>query len=144
MKYGKKWKTSSQRCETAVAKGVKREQAYHVHDDERLQLERKFLSGALRFLQKKWTIDLIYIIRIKGKPFYNEIRRGLPEINSRTLSTRLKEFTENGIVTRTIESTQPIRVSYELTDLGAGVYELVLPLLSFYSREQERLKEKNS
>ncbi|MHA1447160.1 MAG: winged helix-turn-helix transcriptional regulator [Candidatus Heimdallarchaeaceae archaeon] len=35
---------------------------------------------------------LIYIIRIKGKPFFNDIRRALPNINSRTLSTRLKEF----------------------------------------------------
>jgi len=41
---------------------------------------------------KKMDNGLIYIIRIKGKPFFNDIRRALPNINSRTLSTRLKEF----------------------------------------------------
>ncbi|WP_371802313.1 winged helix-turn-helix transcriptional regulator [Candidatus Lokiarchaeum ossiferum] len=126
----------------AVAKGLKRDLAAFVHDDKRIRNERDSLGNALKFLQKKWTLDLIYIIRIKGKSFFNDIRRAIPEINSRTLTTRLKEFADLGIVNRKIESTQPIRVSYELTDLGTGVYELVLPLLFFYSREQWNMKNK--
>jgi len=79
--------------------------------------------------------SLIYTIRIKGKQFFNDIHRALPNINSRTLTTRLKEFEENHIVTRTVSNTQPIRVSYELTDIGKGVYELLLPLLFFFAGE---------
>ena len=89
-------------------------------------------------------MDLIYIIRIKGKPFFNDIRRALPDINSRTLSTRLKEFEESRIVTRTVSNTQPIRVSYELTDLGKGVYELLLPLLFFFAGEKYKLGQKEN
>ena len=87
---------------------------------------------------------MIYIIRIKGKPFFNDIRRALPDINSRTLSTRLKEFEENHIVTRTVSDTQPIRVSYELTELGKGVYELLVPLLIFFAREKYVLSQKEN
>jgi DNA-binding HxlR family transcriptional regulator len=87
-------------------------------------------------------MDLIYIIRIKGKPFFNDIRRALPNINSRTLSTRLKEFEENHIVTRTVSNTQPIRVNYELTELGKGVYELLLPLLIFFASEKYKIEQK--
>jgi DNA-binding HxlR family transcriptional regulator len=87
-------------------------------------------------------MDLIYIIRIKGKPFFNDIRRALPNINSRTLTTRLKEFEKNHVVTRTVSNTQPIRVSYELTDLGEGVYELLIPLLIFFSGEKMRIAQK--
>ncbi|MFX1478504.1 MAG: winged helix-turn-helix transcriptional regulator, partial [Promethearchaeota archaeon] len=53
--------------------------------------------------------------------------------------TRLKEFEENYVVTRTVTNTQPIRVSYELTELGNGVYELLIPLLIFFAREKYKI-----
>ena len=127
----------------AVMKGLKKDFETFVHDDAHIQKELLFLNDALNFLQKKWTMDLIYIIRIKGKPFFNDIRRALPNINSRTLSTRLKEFEEYHVVTRTVSNTQPIRVSYELTDLGKGVYELLIPLLIFFAREKYKADQKN-
>jgi DNA-binding HxlR family transcriptional regulator len=65
----------------------------------------------------------------------------LPQLNSRTLSTRLKEFEENHIVTRTVANTTPIRVSYELTNLGNGVYELLVPLLLFFAGEKMKLSQ---
>jgi len=126
----------------AVIKGLKKDFESFEHNDAHIQNELLFLNDALNFLQKKWTMDLIYIIRIKGKPFFNDIRRALPGINSRTLTTRLKEFEENSIVTRTVRNTQPIRVSYELTDLGKGVYELLLPLLFFFAGEKYKLSQK--
>ncbi|MFW9784833.1 MAG: winged helix-turn-helix transcriptional regulator [Candidatus Heimdallarchaeota archaeon] len=126
----------------AVRKDLKKDIETFVHDDTHIQNELLFLNEALHFLQKKWTMDLIYIIRIKGKPFFNDIRRALPKINSRTLTTRLKEFEENHIVTRTVSNTQPIRVSYELTDLGKGVYELLIPLLIFFASEKYKIDQK--
>ncbi|MFX0103373.1 MAG: winged helix-turn-helix transcriptional regulator, partial [Candidatus Hodarchaeota archaeon] len=89
----------------AVRKGLERDFKTTVHDDAHIQKELDFLNKALDFLQKKWTMDLIYTIRIKGKPFFNDIRRALPNINSRTLSTRLKEFEENHIVIRTVTNS---------------------------------------
>jgi DNA-binding HxlR family transcriptional regulator len=126
----------------AVIKGLKKDFETFLHDDAHIQKELLFLNDALNFLQKKWTMDLIYIIRIKGKPFFNDIRRALPSINSRTLSTRLREFEENLVVTRTVSNTQPIRVSYELTDLGKGVYELLIPLLIFFARAKYKIDQK--
>ena len=126
----------------AVKKGLEKDFEAFDHDDAHIQKELYFLNDALNFLQKKWTMDLIYIIRIIGNPFFNDIRRALPNINSRTLSTRLKEFEENNIVTRTVSDTQPIRVSYELTNLGKGVYELLLPLLFFFAGAKYQLDQK--
>jgi DNA-binding HxlR family transcriptional regulator len=123
----------------AVKKGLERDFEAIEHDDAHIQKELSFLNNALNILQKKWTMDLIYIIRIKGKPSFNDIRRVLPNLNSRTLSTRLKEFEENHIVTRTVLKTHPIRVSYALTDLGNGVYELLVPLLIFFVGEKMKI-----
>ena len=126
----------------AVKKGLKRDFEAVEHDDAHIQKELEYLNDVLNFLQKKWTMDLIYIIRIKGNPFFNDIRRALPKLNSRTLTTRLKEFEEYHVVTRTVSDTQPIRVSYELTNLGNGVYELLLPLLIFFAEEKRKLDQK--
>ncbi len=128
----------------AVRKGLERDFETFEHNDAHIQKELLFLNSALNFLQKKWTMDLIYIIRIKGTPFFNDIRRALPSINSRTLTTRLKEFEENHIVTRTVIDTQPIRVSYELTDIGKGVYELLLPLLFFFAGTRYKFEQKEN
>jgi DNA-binding HxlR family transcriptional regulator len=125
----------------AVRKGLERDFEAIEHDDAHIQNELSFLNDGLELLQKKWTMDLIYIIRIKGKPFFNDIRRALPELNSRTLSTRLKELEENHLVTRTVSNKQPIRVNYELTNLGNGVYELLLPLLMFFAGEKYRIDQ---
>ena len=127
----------------AVNKGLEKDLETYDHNDELIQKELEFLNHALSFLQKKWTMDLIYIIRIKKKPYFNDIRRALPAINSRSLSTRLKEFEEHHIVTRTVTDTQPIRVQYELTNLGKGVYELLLPLLFFFSGEKYLIQKKD-
>ncbi len=128
----------------AVRKGLEKDFETFVHDDAHIQKELLFLNNALSFLQKKWTMDLIYIIRMKGKPFFNDIRRAIPDLNSRTLTTRLKEFENNHIVIRTVNSTQPIRVSYELTDTGNGIYELLLPLLFFFSGAKYQLEQKEN
>ena len=127
----------------AVKNGLKKDFETYVHDDEHIQEELEFLKDPLNFLQKKWTLDLIYVIRIKKKLYFNDIRRTLPEINSRTLSTRLKEFEDQKIVTRTetIINSQ-LRVSYELTDLGIGIYELLLPLLMFFAGEIYQKEQK--
>ena len=126
----------------AVIKGLERDFKAYEHTDEHIRKELEFLNNALSFLQKKWTMDLIYIIRNKGNPFFNEIRRAIPDLNSRTLATRLKEFEENHIVTRTVTNTQPIRVCYELTDIGNGIYELLLPLLFFFAGAKYQLNQK--
>jgi DNA-binding HxlR family transcriptional regulator len=130
----------------AVVKGLKRDFEKVEHDDMQIKIELDFLNDALHFLQKKWTLDLIYVLRIlkeKGQPpFFNDIRRALPNLNSRTLTTRLKEFGENKIVKRTVTNTQPIRVHYELTDLGNGIYELLLPLLMFFSGKKHGIELK--
>jgi DNA-binding HxlR family transcriptional regulator len=130
----------------AVKKGLKKDFESNEHDNAQIQKELEFLNDPLNFLQKKWTMDLIYIIRLLTEkdeiPYFNAIKRALPDLNSRTLTTRLKEFEEQNIVTRTVISLQPIRVSYELTDFGKGVYELLLPLLMFFAGEKYRLEMK--
>jgi DNA-binding HxlR family transcriptional regulator len=128
----------------AVRNGLKRDQEKYLHDVKRIQLEREGLNITLQFLRKKWVIDIIYILSILKRPYFNQIRKSVPEINSRTLTVRLKEFEKQGILTRTVENSQPLRVYYELTELGQGIYELILPLLLFHANAINRRTTKTN
>jgi len=68
----------------------------------------------------KWTFmilrDLFY-----GPRRFGELQRSLKGISPRTLSTRLKELEEEGIVSRVIYSEIPPHVEYSLTEKGQTI-----------------------
>ena len=67
---------------------------------------------------------VIYYLFDGGKGF-NDLEK-LTGLNSKTLSTTLKELEESGLIKRTIVSDRPFRVKYELTEKGRelrSIYE---------------------
>lgn len=57
-------------------------------------------------------------VLLHGTHRYNEILLAIPGISDRLLTERLRELEAEGLVTRRIASTSPVRVEYELTDRG--------------------------
>ncbi len=101
------------------------------HGTPRQQRERKVFRHHFDFLRKKWVFDLLYEIHLLKNPFYADIQKFLSEINSRTLSQRLTELQTLNMISRNVTEHKPPRVFYTLTDYGLGIYELLIPLLSF-------------
>jgi len=95
----------------------------------------------VEFLRKKWIVDLIYEIHLLKTPYYSDLHKNLPEINTRSLSKQLSELEDLGMINREIKTGKPIRVYYELTDFGLGIYELLIPLLSFFSFNIEKSRK---
>ena len=110
---------------------LEKELNLHNHDRSRMFTEREGIMRFFRFLQRKWALDIIYILLIQGELHFNEIRRTLEGISSRTLTDRLSELEEKGIITRTIHQDKPVKVIYSLTDFGKGLAALFVPVL-FY------------
>jgi len=117
----------------AVRKALEKDIETFDHGIQRQRKERTGLRRSFEILRKKWIVDIIYAIHLFGRPFFNDLHGKLPEINTRTLSNRLDEMEALGMVTRNVKTGKPIRVFYELTDFGRGIYELLIPLLSFFS-----------
>lgn len=65
----------------------------------------------------KWTV---YIVRLLagGTMRFNEMRREVPAISQRMLSLTLRGLERDGLVKRTVTSSIPPRVDYELTPKG--------------------------
>ena len=58
---------------------------------------------------------------MEGPLRFSEISAGIPEISDRSLSLRLKELETEGIVVRSVASSQPVTVTYRLTDKGRAL-----------------------
>jgi len=110
---------------------LERELELFEHDRSRMFMEREGILQFFRFLQRKWALDIIYVLLIQGELHFNEIRRILEGISSRTLTDRLSEMEERGIITRTVQQDKPVKVLYSLTDFGRGLAALFVPVL-FY------------
>ena len=56
---------------------------------------------------------------------YSELSRLLAGVSQKMLTQTLRSLERDGLLTRTATPTVPVTVSYELTDLGLSLYELV-------------------
>lgn len=121
----------------AVKTGMIRDQKLFIHDIQRVQMERKLIKKALEFFHGKWTLDIIYTIVNMKQPYYNEIKKTLANVNSRTLTTRLKNLQKEKIIKRHIEKGQPVRVYYTITEFGMGIFEMILPFIFYFILPKE-------
>ncbi len=103
------------------------------HDKNHVESELKSLRKAIEMLNSKYALDIIFILsRDEEILYFNEIKSRLSYVNVGTLSKRLKSLEKDGIILRKIYQNQrPIRVSYNLSQLGHGIFRLLLPLLVY-------------
>jgi len=77
----------------------------------------------------KWTLLIIReLVMADGPLRYNEIAKSLKKISSRTLSSRLKNLVNYGIVEKNIIDDSPIKVEYSLTEKGKELYKVTQPM----------------
>ncbi|MHA1602731.1 MAG: winged helix-turn-helix transcriptional regulator [Promethearchaeota archaeon] len=107
----------------------------HIHNIERVKKELHLLNKGFQLFQGKYTLEIIYVLKGLHNPFFNQLKAALSNINPGTLSTRLKFLEKSGIILRTVHSSQPLRVSYSLTEIGEGFFNLLLPLIYYYLSE---------
>jgi DNA-binding HxlR family transcriptional regulator len=56
---------------------------------------------------------------------YSELSRRLAGVSQKMLTQTLRSLERDGLITRTVTPTVPVTVTYELTDLGASLQDLM-------------------
>ena len=97
-----------------------------------LKAELKNLEENFNVVFQKWSLEILYTLLLKKSAGFGEIKKIL-EVNSRTLSDKLKMLAKHGYITRKVDAGPPIRVEYALTRKGKDTVLLALPLLYYSS-----------
>ncbi|RSM83861.1 transcriptional regulator [Kibdelosporangium aridum] len=56
---------------------------------------------------------------------YSELSRRLAGVSQKMLTQTLRSLERDGLITRTVTPTVPVTVTYELTDLGLSLHQLM-------------------
>jgi DNA-binding HxlR family transcriptional regulator len=79
---------------------------------------------AIELVGKRWSGTILRALLDRPLRF-SEISARIPEISDRSLSLRLKELESEAVVLRRVEATQPVSVSYELTEKGGALEAII-------------------
>jgi DNA-binding HxlR family transcriptional regulator len=86
------------------------------------------LRSAAGLLERRWTMATIYACS-SGAARFNEFRQSLPGVSPTTLSERLEQLEQAGIVERSLVPGRPPHTEYKLTPRGQRIAQAVAGLL---------------
>jgi DNA-binding HxlR family transcriptional regulator len=76
-----------------------------------------FYHEAVELVGRRWTGAILRVL-MDGPLRFSEVSQTIPELSDRLLSERMKELESRGLVTRTVIPGPPLRVRYELSEMG--------------------------
>lgn len=94
---------------------------------------RYSLDESVQMLGKKWAAPVLMEI-MSGKDSFNLLMRAIPGLNSKTLSARVSDFLNAGILVKNDMPTIPRQTQYSLTEKGEELRLLVRDLVGFSMR----------
>lgn len=88
----------------------------------------------------KWSLHVLD--RLCEHPHrFNELRRAIPALTQKSLTTTLRRLERNGMVVREMLSTRPVAVEYRLTTLGSTLQLLIDALLEWSGTNLPAVRE---
>ncbi len=91
------------------------------------------MDGSLDFLGRKWAMPILLEL-FSGRNTFNRLLEAIPGVSSKTLSARISDFVEAGILVKRRSEDGKSRVLYELTEKGEDFRLLARELAHFSLR----------
>jgi DNA-binding HxlR family transcriptional regulator len=88
------------------------------------------IRQAADLLERRWTVSILWASH-EGAVRFNEFRQVLGTVPPATLTARLTELEQAGVLEREVIDARPPRVEYRLTERGLRLRSLVLELVRF-------------
>jgi DNA-binding HxlR family transcriptional regulator len=88
------------------------------------------IVATMKMLGNQW--NMIAIRYLHDEPMrYNQLRRAMGNVSSKTLSRSLKHLADEEIIERRVLATSPISVEYSLTEKGRELSESLYGMKSW-------------
>jgi len=94
----------------------------------------------------KWSIFLMLsLAKLPGqRGRFSELERAIPGISQRMLTLTLRTLERDGLLTRELFPEVPLRVEYELTELGRSLLRPMQGLVNWVAQNWKHVKEARS
>ncbi len=102
------------------------------------------IKDAIELLGGKWKFCILYNLQKYHTMRFKDLQEMSVGITPKVLSKQLQELEDNLLITRTVNATKPVTVSYEPTKYAEEVIPVIDALLSFGSKHRKKIKEKYS
>lgn len=91
------------------------------------------IRNVLARISGKWSLLVLYALDRNGSsPMrFNQLRRAIPDISQKVLTTTLRTLEVDGLVRRQVFAEVPPRVEYSLTERALSLIPLVDSLISW-------------
>ena len=86
----------------------------------------------------KWSV-LVVIVLQDGTLRFGDLRRSIEGISQRMLTHTLRQLERDGLVSRTVYPTVPLRVEYELTAVGKTLVDPLTALAHWAEGHRESI-----
>lgn len=94
------------------------------------------LTGVVEVLSRKYAMQSICVIGAHGTVRFGDLEAHLPTASTSTLSARLDELAEAGLIEREQYDEIPPRVEYSLSPEGEELCDRLEPLLRWASERE--------
>jgi DNA-binding HxlR family transcriptional regulator len=90
-----------------------------------------------------WKMPILYRLN-KGIMRYGELRKDIPHISDKMLTTQLRELESDGYLERKVYAVVPPKTEYSLTDKGRRIIPLIQTIreLGIELMQEEGITEK--
>lgn len=92
-------------------------------------------------ISTKWTMLILCRLGDSGTGLRSaELHRQLAGVSQKMLTETLRNLEADGLVHRTVIATVPVTVTYELTELGRSLLEVIQPLKRWAETNYEQIE----
>ncbi|WP_268222981.1 winged helix-turn-helix transcriptional regulator [Sinomicrobium oceani] len=100
------------------------------------------IKDAIELLGGKWKFCILHHLNTYKTMRFKDLQEMSVGITPKVLSKQLQELEDNLLITRTVNNTKPVTVSYAPTKYAEEINPVINALLSFGSKHREKIKEK--
>ena len=101
------------------------------------------LEVSLNIIGKKFTIHIVRNMLLLKQKRFNEFLNSMEGISTKTLSVRLKEMEDAGLINRNIIERRPLKVEYSLTEKGEALAPIMVQMANFSMHWESKKVFKN-
>ena len=91
----------------------------------------------------KWSALIIFSL-VDGPDRFNSLKSRIEGISQRMLTQTLRDLERDGYVKRTVYPEVPVKVEYELTELGKGIAKALWGLVSWADKHLDEINDARS